>query len=97
MKIYKHTPLNLIRVNINKRGEEAMYLNLIEATLDGAIEAVKDIITSQNLNPFQEGCSTRLDFRECVGGINGQSKSISFKGLSVKETYVLLNNVIKNI
>ena len=35
-------------------------------------------------------------FREAKGGVNGKAKSISFKGLSVQETYSLILNNIEN-
>lgn len=90
MKIYNRVPLPLIRLSISKRKEKTLYLNFCETTQDDCIATVRDIIAREKIDPFAEGISTRLDFRDCLGGKNGVCKSVSFKGLTPQQVYDLL-------
>lgn len=95
MKIYKATPLHIVRLTVTKLGEETFYINLCEVEQDDAMEYVKKLIDNEKLSAFQIGNRTRVDFRDCIGGKNGKSKAISFRGLSPKETHSLIINSIK--
>lgn len=96
MKILDNKPKDIIRITISKFQETSLYINLIECTQKEAIEKVKNIIEKCNLSPFQEGKSTMITFREAKGGINGKAKNVSFKGLTVLETYNLIIFNIEN-
>ncbi len=95
MKIYEPKPLHLIRLTISKKDEETKYLNFIDTTQDECIKNVMSIIEELKLSVFQEGNQTRMDFRDCIGGKNGKSKSISFKGLNPDQLYKLLTQKIE--
>jgi hypothetical protein len=94
MKLFKSEPLELIRVCVSKHFEQYKYFYLIECNLEEAIEGLKNIISNQNLSIFAEGKSTMITVRKAVDGKNGESKNISFKGLSVEDTY---NVIMKNL
>lgn len=81
MKIYKKPEL-IIRLSISKIGEDTYYLNFVDTSIDECINKVKGAISSLDISPFERGNSIRIDFRESVNGLNGKSKSISFKGMS---------------
>jgi len=94
MKLFKSEPLELIRVCVSKHLEQSKYFSLMECNLEEAVEGLKKIIASQHLSIFLEGKSTMITVRKAVGGKNGESKNISFKGLSVEDTY---NIIMKNL
>lgn len=87
MKLFEPVPNKLIRVCISKYLEKSKYFSLIECNMEEAIKGLREIIEKQNISIFSEGKSTMITVREAVGGKNGKSKNISFKGLSVEETY----------
>lgn len=90
MKIYQHKPIHLVRLTITKLNEETFYLNLCDTNQEEVIIKLKKIIDNEKLSVFQEGNRTRVDIRDCIGGKNGKCKSISFKGLTPKETNDLI-------
>jgi hypothetical protein len=94
MKIYQQTPNVYIRLQIVKLGEETQYITLIETDRKEVEKMITDIITKQNLSPFQTGKMTQIMIREATGGKNGKSKSLSFRGLSTKQTLDLIVNEI---
>ena len=94
MKIYNYEPPYLIRLQIIKQGEMTEYITLDDATMQGVQEFCTKLIEAQNLSPFQTGKVTAINIREATGGKNGLSRTISFKGLSAKETHDL---IIKNL
>lgn len=97
MKIYNPLPIQVIRLQISNQNEQdTYYLNFIECTHYEAIENIKSIIEDLKLPMFQSGYSTKLAFRDCEGAANGKSKSISFKGLSAKQTYELILEKLKS-
>lgn len=95
MKIYNPKPIHLIRLTISKKDEETKYLNFIDVEQDECIKNVMSIIDELKLSVFQDGNQTRMDFRNCIGGKNGKSKSISFKGLNPQELHKLLTQKIE--
>jgi hypothetical protein len=97
MKIYQQSPNIYIRLQIAKLGEETQYLTLIDTNREEVERMVKEIILKQNLSPFEEGRKTQVHIREATGAINGKSKSISFRGLSTKETMDLIVNHINKL
>jgi hypothetical protein len=94
MKIYKPTPTFIIRVQIIRQGEETQYINLCDTTQNKVVDHITKTIENQKLSVFAKGNSTKIDIRECLGGKNGKSKSISFKGLSTKETLDIITKSI---
>ena len=90
MKIYEPKPLHLIRLTITKKDFETKSLNFIDTTQQDCIENVISIIEDLKISVFMGGNLTRMDFRDCIGGKNGKSKSISFKGLNPDDLYNLL-------
>jgi hypothetical protein len=74
MKIYVPKKLHLIRLTISQSGEDTKYINFIETTQEECIKEIISIIESLKLSVFSTGTSTRLDFRDCVGGKNGKVK-----------------------
>jgi hypothetical protein len=94
MKIYKPTPTFIIRVQIIRQGEETQYINLCDTTQNKVVDHITKTIENQKLSVFAKGNSTKIDIRECLGGKNGKSKSISFKGLSPKETLDIITKSI---
>jgi hypothetical protein len=94
MKIYKRQPEELVRLQIAKQGEETQYITLEDTTIAEVERICKMLISKQNLSPFEKGKVTSINMRYSLGGINGKSKSISFKGLSPKET---LGIIVKHL
>ena len=94
MKIYKPAPTFIIRVQIIRQGEETQYINLCDTTQNKVVDHITKTIENQKLSVFAKGNSTKIDIRECLGGKNGKSISISFKGLSTKETLDIITQSI---
>ncbi len=91
MKLYQSPPPpTLIRVNIKRQGNETQFITLCECTQEEALEFVKTAITKQNLSPFQSGNVTNVEIRVGEGSVNGKSVSVSFRGLSPRETQAIL-------
>lgn len=97
MKIYEPKPLKMIRLTITKKGEDTKYLNFVDTTQEECMKVVMSVIDELKLSVFQGGQSTRIDFRECVGGKNGSCKSVSFKGLSPTQLHDLLEKKIDKV
>jgi hypothetical protein len=87
MKIYNPEPLKLIRVSISKANEKTQYINFKDTSHKEVIDNLIKLIDSFNLSVLNKGDRVRLDIRECLGGKNGKSKSISFIGLTVSELH----------
>ena len=87
MKIYNPEPLHLIRVSISKAKEKSMYINFIDTSHKEVIDNLSKLVDSLNLSVLLKGDRVRLDIRECLGGKNGKSKTISFVGLNVLEVH----------
>lgn len=96
MKIYKHEPSVLIRLQIAKQGEQAEYLTLTETTSKEVDEFIRKIIEAQKISPFAVGRVTSINIREAIGAKNGKAKSISFRGLTPKETLDLILKELGN-
>lgn len=90
MKIYEQIPTYLVRVQINKIGDERQYVTFCETTPDEVEEMCKRVIEEQKLSPFEGGHRTRIDIRECLGAKNGKSRSLSFRGLDTATTLKLI-------
>ena len=97
MKIYNPTPDKLVRINIKKQGEKTHFITLCETTPKEVMDFVKGIIMDQRLSPFEKGKVTNIEIREAIGGKNGKSISISFKGLSPAETKFLIQTKLNLI
>ena len=87
MKIYNPKPVYLIRVSISKVKEKSMYINFIDASHKEVIDNLSKLVDSLNLSVLLKGDRVRLDIRECLGGKNGKSKTISFVGLTIAEVH----------
>ncbi len=101
MKIFKYEPTDFIRISIARQGDVTEYLSLVETTIPEVEVFLKELISSKNLSPFAKGKRTSINLREALGGMNGKSKSISFRGLSPKETTDLIvkkltKQIVKN-
>lgn len=94
MKIYEHNPVLIIRLQIARQGEQVEYLSLQETTAEEVETIVKELIIKQNLSPFAKGKRTAVNIRPFVGAKAGKQKSISFIGLSPKQTLDLIINYI---
>ncbi len=90
MKIYEQKPAYLVRIQINRIGDDAQYLTFCDTTPKEVEDMCKALITGQDLSPFEMGHRTRIDIRESWGAKNGKSKSLSFKGLDTKQTFDLI-------
>jgi hypothetical protein len=95
MKIYEVEPVHLVRICINKKDEQPKYINLIETTAPEVVDMCIKLIEAQHLSIFCKGHMTRIDIREALGAKNGKSKSVSFKGLTVQETFNIIVNHVK--
>jgi 2-hydroxy-3-keto-5-methylthiopentenyl-1-phosphate phosphatase len=90
----QHEPEHIIRIQIVRTGEKTKYLNLHETAQDEVIQAVREAIELQKLSVFVTGPSTRVNIRDCIGGKNGKSKSLSFKGLTTAKTLSVITKHI---
>ncbi len=92
MKIYEPPkPKNVIRLQITRQGVATEYLNLEDCTMDGVSDMVMMLIRKHApADPFMMGKKTSVNIRDCVGGKNGKSKSISFRGLNPAETKAII-------
>jgi len=95
MKIYNPKPIEIIRLSILKKDEKTEYINFTNVEHNECIVKIKSLLQSQNLDQFIKGASTRIDFRHCVGGENGKSISISFKGMNPGQVKKLLETTFK--
>lgn len=97
MKLYTPKPIELVRLQITRRGEQTKYLTFCDTTLIEAKEVVKNLITNNlNADPFESKFKTSLNFREAIGSKNGKAETISFHGLSIDETEKIIQNYFKN-
>lgn len=97
MKIYKPQPIDLVRLQIARKGEDTKYLTFCETTLAEAKEIIKNLIAyNVKPNPFESKKRTSLNFREALGGKNGKGETISFFGLSTNETEAIILNHLEN-
>lgn len=85
MKLYEPKPQVIIRVTISRKDEPSEYLNFIETDHKTVIDELGKFICSFNFSAENKDDRTRLDIRECLGGKNLTSKSISFVGMSPKK------------
>ena len=85
MKLYEPKPQRIIRVTISKKDEPSEYLNFVETDHKTVIDELDKFICSFNFSAENKDDRTRLDIRECLGGKNLTSKSISFVGMSAKK------------
>lgn len=93
MKLYTYIAPKLIRVYIRKQGEESFYLNIEEANQQQVIDLIKEVVTRQNLSPFEVGKVTSCDVRRWENGkFTGKCISVSFKGLSPEQLHKLLTS-----
>lgn len=94
MRIYEHNPQIIIRLQIVKQGDPVEYLSLQDTSMEEVETIVKELVIKQNLSPFAKGKRTAVNIRPFVGAKAGKQKSISFIGLSPKQTLNLILNYI---
>lgn len=97
MKIYKHDYIKFIRLTFKRKGDENLYLPLVETTLFEAEEMVRDVIRTAKIDPLIKCFTTTIEIREATGGKNGAYRQISFKGLSPEETKTLIIDYINTL
>lgn len=97
MEFYKPAPINIIRLTIRKVGFNNEYINLHKTNMSAVIRLIKRTIEQQNISPFTKGPVCAIDIRNCIGGKNGKSKSVSFKGLGPDKVKSLLVEAIINL
>jgi hypothetical protein len=99
MKIYKHDYIFFIRLSFKRRGDKALYLPLVETTLDETEAMIKSALNEVKTGLFeqQKGYTTTIEMREATGGKNGKYRQMSFKGLSPSETRSLLIEYINKL
>lgn len=85
MKLYEPKPQRIIRVTISRKDEPSEYLNFVETDHKTVIDELDKFICSFNFSAENKDDRTRLDIRECLGGKNGVSKTVSFVGMSPKK------------
>lgn len=95
MKIYTPTKKNLIRLQIRGKDQETKYLTFCDTNLNECITEIENLINTvcyhKKISVFSP-VKTSLDFRDCKGGTNGKSKSITFKGLYTFEVFEAIKN-----
>ena len=72
-------------VKISRKGEPSEYLNFIETDHKTVIDELDKFIYSFNFSAENKDDRTRLDIRDCLGGKNMKSKTVSFVGMSPKK------------
>ena len=90
MKIYAPEPKDLIRLQICRQLEDTEYITLCECTIPEVIQHLSKLIEKQKIPVFVKGKKTSINIRNALGGKNGKSTSVSFYGLSPKETKELI-------
>lgn len=96
MKIFERAPQKIVRITI-KRGNEfrPKPISLIQTTVDEVEFEAKTAI-QQFASVFKTGDKTTVLIRE-HDGKNGKSISVSFYGISAKDTYNILLTHFKKI
>ena len=95
MKIFEDKPAELIRLMISRQGDCTQYITLCECTMDDVLIMVNYLISMQTISPFTSSKKVSVVVREALGGKNGISKSISFRGMSTNEVYKLITEYIE--
>jgi len=96
MKLYESVLKKIVRIQIAKKGEEVQYISLEECTMQEVEDMCKMLIAKKNLSVFEKGLVTSINMREFLGATAKKAKSISFRGLSTKETYdIIINHLTK--
>jgi hypothetical protein len=88
MKIKSNKPEKIIRVEINKNGEQKKYLNFIQTTQ----KEVLDMLEGLFYDKAQEKYRVSIVTRDCVGGKNGKIMSLSYYGYSVDQVFETITN-----
>ena len=86
---------DIVRIRIYIEPSNAKYINLTDTTIDKALDFCENLITKQNISPFQSGRRVSIEAREYTDKKNGKSKSIAFKGLTTEATYNLILKELK--
>lgn len=99
MKIYKHDYVFFVRLTFKRKNDKAEYLPLVETTLEETEAMLKNALNEIKVSLLdqQKGLTTTIEMREATGGKNGKYRAISFKGLSPKETKLLVINHINQL
>lgn len=96
MKLYETTLKNLVRIQIAKQGEERQYITLEDTNMQEVEDMCKSLISKQNISVFEKGFVTSINLREFLGATAKKSKSISFRGLTTKETFDIIITHLKS-
>lgn len=95
MEIYDPKPEKLVRLQICKKGEKTEYLTLCKTTKEDVKKFISDILKEEKTPiVLNDDKKTSVNIREAIGAKNLKSISISFRGLSAKET---LNLILKKM
>lgn len=94
MKIYKHVPRPVIRLQIVKANHTTEYLTVSECTAQEALNELKELIRPY-ADIFPSGRKTTINIREAVGSKNGKGISFSFYGLTPNETKNIITKYIE--
>ncbi len=97
MKIYRYEPIEFVRLQITSQNEETQYLTLTDTTIEEVKQFCTKILETKNISPFTSGKKTSINIRKAIGGKNGKSESISFRGLTPNETMALIVTAINVI
>ncbi len=96
MKLYEPRPDDVLRISIHKQGEKVEYLTVCEVTQVEAYNQLRSLIEGENISVFEGGRVTTIRLREAIGGKNGKTVSLSFKGITPKKTLDLILNYLKS-
>lgn len=87
MKLYQRKPEEIIRIRITQLGLPTEYFTVWECTMEEAHTHFKAVLDNPKL-PIKKSdrLVTSVQIRESNDGKPGKAKTISFKGLTPKQT-----------
>jgi hypothetical protein len=96
MKIYKAIPSNVTRLTISRAGEKTIHITLEETTHKDAIDHVKSLLNNVTINILNQSAKLQIVARDYLGGKSLKSKTMSCRGISVKEIEKLIIKSLEN-
>lgn len=96
MKRFIKEPLDLVRVSIQQQKEKALYITLIDCTLEEAVEQLLKIIENRKVSPVKGKAVRQVGIlvREWHGQIGGRSKTFTITGMTPEEVYKLIEKKV---
>lgn len=90
MKLYKAQPDYTTRISITRSGEKTVNFSLVDTNCLEAIAHIKNVLSVVTINILNDTEKLQITARDYIGKKAGTSKTISCRGVSIKEVESLI-------